>query len=251
MMVLMSLPDTYTTHLETLADSATSASQTFTVANLISKAIETVRQMPNQSRLGPQARGQGCAFQILRREQAQQRKGKPPNKWVECFNCHKLGHIQCECWALAEERGSDPTSKKDKGKNRDNLDNTANVTHNGVWSAVITLPPTSSNGAPHHSECHPTHTQVPTSRSAEEPTASTYTADAITNPPETHVRTCTLRATRHMTPHKNLLSNYISIAPKPIMPPTPNSPSGIKCGSGPIPSLTMDGHRTLVSPWCP
>ena len=39
-MVLMSLPNTYTTHLETLADSATSTGRTFTAANLISKAIE-------------------------------------------------------------------------------------------------------------------------------------------------------------------------------------------------------------------
>jgi len=39
-MVLMSLPDSYTTHLETLMEAAISSGHTFTTQDFISKAIE-------------------------------------------------------------------------------------------------------------------------------------------------------------------------------------------------------------------
>ena len=39
-MVLMSLPETYSTHLETLADAASTGGHTFTTHEFITKAIE-------------------------------------------------------------------------------------------------------------------------------------------------------------------------------------------------------------------
>ena len=41
-MILMSLLDSYTTHLETLADAAISSGRTFTAHDIIAKAIELV-----------------------------------------------------------------------------------------------------------------------------------------------------------------------------------------------------------------
>src|SRR5882724_5759999 len=140
-MVLMSLPDTYTTHLETLANSATSTSQTFTVANLISKAIELFDKHRIRANWAPKQGAKDAAFQSSKGNK-HGKKGKLPKKWVECFNCHKLGHIQCECQAPGGGKEGQPLpQRKDKGKNRDNSANTANVTHDGVWSTVTTLAP--------------------------------------------------------------------------------------------------------------
>ena len=62
-MVIMSLPDTYTTHLETLADSATSAGQTFTAANLISKAIKLFDKCQIRANWAPKQGAKDMAFQ--------------------------------------------------------------------------------------------------------------------------------------------------------------------------------------------
>jgi len=116
-MVLMSLPDTYTTHLETLANSATSTSQTFTVANLISKAIELFDKHRIRANWAPKQGAKDAAFQSSEGNK-HGKKWKLPKKRVECFNCHKLGHIQCECWAPGGgKEGQSPRSKRGKGAN--------------------------------------------------------------------------------------------------------------------------------------
>src|SRR5882724_13013048 len=138
-MVLMSLPDTYMTHLETLADSATSAGRTFTAANLISKAIELFDKRRIRADWAPKQGAKDVAFQSSEGNK-HGKKGKPPKKQVECFNCHKLGHIQRKCRAPGGGKEGQPLpQRKDKGKNGDNSANTANITHDSVWSAVTTL----------------------------------------------------------------------------------------------------------------
>src|SRR5882724_4390649 len=54
-MVLMSLPDSYTMHLETLADVAISSRQTFTIPNFIAKAIELSEKHQLQANQDPKS----------------------------------------------------------------------------------------------------------------------------------------------------------------------------------------------------
>ena len=97
-MVLMSLPETYSTHLETLVDLATSAGWSFTTNNFIMKTIKLYDKCQIRAdwdvKLGPK----DTAFQSSENGK-KHKKGKPLKKHIECFNCHKLGHIQRECCA--------------------------------------------------------------------------------------------------------------------------------------------------------
>jgi len=187
------------------------------VANLISKAIELFDKRQIRADLAPKQEAKDVAFQSSEGNK-HGKKGKLPKKQVECFNCHKLGHTQCECWAPGGGKEGQPLpQRKDKSKNGDNSANTANVTHDGVWSTVTTL-------APDIIEWHPPPLRMPPDshpsayleEMPEEPMALTYTADAITTPPKITSELYDSGATCHMTPHKDLLSNYVSIMPKLI-----------------------------------
>jgi len=146
------------------------------------------------------------------------KKGKLSKKHVECFNCHKLGHIQHECQAPGRGKEGQPLpQRKDKGKNMDNLANTENATHDSVWSTTTTLTPDIIEG---HSALlvtppHP-HQSIYLKEMPDENMASTYAANATTTPPGTMSKLYDSGAACHMTPHKDLLSNYVSIVPKPI-----------------------------------
>src|SRR5882724_7744715 len=115
------------------------------------------------------------------------------------------------------KEGQPLPQRKDKSKNGDNSANTANVTHDGIWSAVTTLTPDIIKWDSPQLRAPPyLHPSAYLEEVPEEPPASTYTADTIPTPPETTSELYDSGATRHMTPHKDLLSNFISIAPKPI-----------------------------------
>ena len=62
-MVLMSLPDSYTTHLETLADATISSRHTFTAQYFISKAIELLDKRQLWANHNPKLAQKNSAFQ--------------------------------------------------------------------------------------------------------------------------------------------------------------------------------------------
>ena len=64
-MVLMSLPDSYTTHLETLVDTAISSGCTFTAQDFISKAIELLDKRQLWANHDPKSGQKNSAFQSL------------------------------------------------------------------------------------------------------------------------------------------------------------------------------------------
>jgi len=178
-----------------------------------------------------------------------------------CFNCHKLGHIQCECWALGGGKEGQPLpQRKDKGKNGDNSANMANTTHDGIWSVMITLTPDIIEGhSPPPITPPNSHPSIYLEEMPEETMASTYVADTTTAPPGTISKLYDSGATCHMTPHKDLLSNYVSIMPNPINMANQITFQEIRCGdltihvpnNGHTSKIMCCMHWTLVSPWCP
>jgi len=64
-MVLMSLPDSYTTHLETLTDTTISSGHTFTTQDFISKAIEAFRQVTAAGQPQPQVGPENFHFSVI------------------------------------------------------------------------------------------------------------------------------------------------------------------------------------------
>jgi len=113
-MVLMSLPETYSTHLETLVDLATSAGWSFTTNNFIMKTIKLYDKCQIRAdwdvKLGPK----DTAFQSSKKSK-KFKKGRPSKKCVKCFKCHKLGHIQQECHAPGGGKEGQPLlQRKDK-----------------------------------------------------------------------------------------------------------------------------------------
>ena len=144
-MILMSLPDTYTTHLETLADMAISSSHMFTAHDFISKATELADKRLLWATRDPKPSQKDSTLRVLDGH----KKGKKTNmskRDIECFNCHKKGHFAHDCRSPGgAKEGQHPS----KGRSQKVVDSTANTTmpvQDGTWSAVALRLPAIDEG---------------------------------------------------------------------------------------------------------
>jgi len=94
--VLMSLLDSYTTHLETLTDATISSGCTFTSHDLISKVIELSDKHQLQANHDHKSGQKNSTFQSLE-SCSKGKKNNPSKKDIECFNCHKKEHFAHDC----------------------------------------------------------------------------------------------------------------------------------------------------------
>jgi len=102
-MVLMSLPDSYTTYLKTLTDAAISSGHTFTTPDFISKAIELSDKCHFQANCDPKPGHKDSALHTSDAHK-KPKKGNSPKKDIECFNCCKRGTLPMTAMALVEPR---------------------------------------------------------------------------------------------------------------------------------------------------
>src|SRR5882724_4054873 len=95
-MILMSLPDSYTTHLETLTDAAIGSGCMFTAHDIITKVTELMDKWQVWASCDPKSNPKHSAFQTSK-PCRKGKKGALSKKDIECFNWHKKGHYACDC----------------------------------------------------------------------------------------------------------------------------------------------------------
>ena len=137
----MSLPELYTTHLETLADSTGSSGKPLTTHNLITKAINIYYKHQLCARWDAKSGNKDSAFQTSDHK-GKGKKGQKPRKDVECYNCHKKGHFSCDCYVLGgAKEGQGPLPKKGGQKPKEGSANVTNNVPDGTWSTITNKTP--------------------------------------------------------------------------------------------------------------
>ena len=138
-MILMSLPESYTIHLETLADATSSSGNPLTTHNLITKAVNLYEKHQMCAGHDTKPLGKDSTFQMSDPKHKGRKGSQKSKKDVECYNFHKKGHFSCDCYGPGgSKEGQGPHSKKDEQKPKDNSANATNDAPDGTWSAIIT-----------------------------------------------------------------------------------------------------------------
>src|SRR5882724_461976 len=137
-MILMSLPESYTLHLETLADAVNSSRNPLTAHGFITKEINLYEKCQLHAGCDTKPGSKDATFQVADLK-SKGKKVKRPKKDIKCFNCHKRGHFSHHCYGLGgTKEGQGPCSKKNRQKPREGSANSTNDVPDGAWSAVLT-----------------------------------------------------------------------------------------------------------------
>src|SRR5882724_5738085 len=108
----MSLPELYTTYLETLADSASSSRNPLTAFNLITKAIDLYKKCQLCIGRDTKPGNKDSAFQTSDHK-VKGKKGHKSKRDTECYNCHKKGHFSWDCYGPGGAKdGQGPRAKR-------------------------------------------------------------------------------------------------------------------------------------------
>jgi hypothetical protein len=163
---------------------------------------------------------------------------KKPKKMMECYNCHKRGHMAKDCWAKGGGKEGQNPHRKGAGKA-----NTAKAEEasDAAWMAAIHGPDDEEfdlfeeDGVDQGAIDDPYADMPPledvsdsdeekeddaTEEEAVEKTSLTsdrLIAAAITIEPEYELEIYDSGATQHMTPSRHRLTNYTAIRPRGIM----------------------------------
>jgi len=138
-MVLMSLPNSYTTHLETHMDAAISSGHTFTTQDFISKAIKLLDKRQLQAKHDPKSGQKNSAFQSLE-SRSKGKKSNSPRKDIECFNCHRKGHFACNFHGPSGAKEGQQPPRGHPVKVNTNAANAAASVQDSTWSAIAPEP---------------------------------------------------------------------------------------------------------------
>src|SRR5882724_3543616 len=134
-MVLMSLPNSYTTHLETLTDATISSRCTFTTQDFISKAIELLDKQQLWANHNLKSGQENSTFQSLE-SHSKGKKNNSPQKDIEYFNCHKKGHFACDCHGPRGAKEGQQPPRRHPAKANNNATNATASVQNSTWSTI-------------------------------------------------------------------------------------------------------------------
>jgi len=138
-MVFMSLPESYTTPLETLVDAAISSSCTFTAGDFIAKALKLSDKCQLRANHDPKSVQKDSSLHISD-PRKKGKKGNVSKKDIECFNCHKKGHFTHNCHGLGGAKEGQQPQKGHPPRMKKSAANAAISIQDGAWSTIVLNP---------------------------------------------------------------------------------------------------------------
>ncbi|KAF7345981.1 Retrovirus-related Pol polyprotein from transposon TNT 1-94 [Mycena venus] len=131
--ILGLLPPSYDPYLSAIMATSTLLAKTLSPDDLIRGLNEEAdhRSLKNKSRKD----NRDIAFSVGDGKGGRGKGGSKPN--VECYNCHKKGHIKADCWAKGGGKEGKGPQGKGKGKGKESANAAANKDNDGVWMAQV------------------------------------------------------------------------------------------------------------------
>jgi len=213
--VLGSLPASYKTYLLALTGAATLLGKTLN-PNMV---IQGINNEAKQKTMQTKERGEReAAFYSGNNSK---RPKKHPDR-IECYNCHKKGHMAKDCWAKGGGKEGQNPRRKGQGKANIARAETSQMPH-GLQQAIEQNRMKSTS---HQKRVMTTLASNKSRDDSEEP-KRTYEATEIipltptnlaavattTIGPEHELKIYDSGATQHMTPSRHRLTNFQSIQP--------------------------------------
>src|ERR1700678_1674953 len=116
--VLGSIPQSYDTYIAAITAASTLLDQTLSPTNI----IDAIRDEADRRTIkNPKSRkdDQDAAFIAGQSSEKGKKFGKKWKKGIECYNCHKKGHIANDCWAPGGGAEGKGPKQKSKGKGKE------------------------------------------------------------------------------------------------------------------------------------
>jgi hypothetical protein len=127
-------------------------------------------------------------------------KGKKKKHNVECFNCHKCGHVKADCWAKGGSKEGQGPWRSGSAAARVNSSASAQEADIGAWAAIEEI------------------SEEAASSTAEEPERRvTMAASSSARAPMPEAELYDSGASRHMSPYQHRFETYWVIPPRAIM----------------------------------
>ena len=137
-MVIGSLPRSYDSYLSAITATLSVLGTKLNPDALMLSIIDEFDRRTVKSRQAKD-KGKDAAFYAGNGSRKTWKGGKGSKRDVECFNCHKKGHVKADCWAKGGgKEGQGPRGKKGEKKDKSNGEsaNTAED-EDGVWMAAV------------------------------------------------------------------------------------------------------------------
>ena len=131
--ILGSLPPSYDPYLSAITATSTILGKTLSPDDLIRGLNEEAdrRSLKNKSKKDDR----DIAFSAGERKGGHKKGSAKSN--IECYNCHKKGHVKADCWAKGGGKEGTGPRQKGKGKAKEAANTATDKDDDGVWMAQV------------------------------------------------------------------------------------------------------------------
>jgi hypothetical protein len=130
--ILGSLPPSYDPYLSAITAMSTLLAKVLSPDDLIHGLNEEADRCSLKNKSKKDDRD--IAFSAGERKTGQ-KKGSKSN--IECYNCHKKGHVKADCWSKGGGKEGTGPRQKGKGKGKDSANTAAEKDDGGVWMVQV------------------------------------------------------------------------------------------------------------------
>ena len=137
-MLLRSLPWSYNSYLSAVTAALSVLGTKLTPDALMLSIIDEFNHHTVKTRQSKD-KGKDVMFHAESRSRKPWKGGQGSKKSVECFNCHRKGHVKADCWAKGGgKEGQGPRGKKAEKSGKPSGES-ANIAEDedGVWMAAM------------------------------------------------------------------------------------------------------------------